>query len=599
MMTEAVPDAHSVTAMIQGAPECASCCTQYDFTPSPLPSPFPPATNRIISKNHPGPCENHLVSRLGECHFRNHHGHAENDSVCANRHPDDIAVATWNVAAVNNNPFEYWVTHPDPAYNALMEGVQNVIDHPEAHDIQVHEVLTDSMVEQLMNDLQRQKAPGIAEVKQLWQDDFRNRKIVSGFLKDNTIGKKRLASMPDRITNTINCVGGKTLKRPTVINYYEKDMGDRESWWSQWREFIFNTEVEVYSSGGNHAPKLVYSLLEPILHKKYPALSVEEERISLPLQVLCLAIFDAIQLHILNTVAPDSWQRIRRSLADALLINKDRQVASVLLSTYGSYEIVFVQEAAGAFVHGEPGNLLEEHYIPLLPSVMDGKRDQNSLILVKKDVFLASAAQNITDEVLQVHKKATESTPGAVLYPGDLAAYCIDATNGRKFLLASFHGDTNGLATVPIVRALHEVASTKYPERILIIGLDANTYKVHNDQYQGVSEFQGFLDENGLISCWGPTPNPYSPTTCNARTFLQPQLNKSAQAVRRDDRITKADKNLKDWIVFSLSQLECRCAHKDNTGSASYIEDMVFPTMNFPSDHAIVAATVSVKKGQA
>ena len=22
---------------------------------------------------------------------------------------------TWNVAAVNNNPFEYWISHPDPA----------------------------------------------------------------------------------------------------------------------------------------------------------------------------------------------------------------------------------------------------------------------------------------------------------------------------------------------------------------------------------------------------------------------------------------------------------------------------------------------------
>jgi hypothetical protein len=36
----------------------------------------------------------------------------------------EVRVATWNIAAVNNNPFEYWVTHSDPAYNHLMEGVQ-------------------------------------------------------------------------------------------------------------------------------------------------------------------------------------------------------------------------------------------------------------------------------------------------------------------------------------------------------------------------------------------------------------------------------------------------------------------------------------------
>ena len=39
-------------------------------------------------------------------------------------------MATWNIASVNNNPFEYWVSHPDPAYNELMEGVQDFIDNP-------------------------------------------------------------------------------------------------------------------------------------------------------------------------------------------------------------------------------------------------------------------------------------------------------------------------------------------------------------------------------------------------------------------------------------------------------------------------------------
>ena len=35
-----------------------------------------------------------------------------------------INVATWNVAAINNNPFEYWITHSDKEYNALMDAVQ-------------------------------------------------------------------------------------------------------------------------------------------------------------------------------------------------------------------------------------------------------------------------------------------------------------------------------------------------------------------------------------------------------------------------------------------------------------------------------------------
>ena len=36
-----------------------------------------------------------------------------------------------------------------------------------------------------------------------WRRDFSTRRIVSQFLRDNTLGKKRLVSMPDRMTNTI------------------------------------------------------------------------------------------------------------------------------------------------------------------------------------------------------------------------------------------------------------------------------------------------------------------------------------------------------------------------------------------------------------
>ena len=38
-------------------------------------------------------------------------------------HGDVLSTLTWNVAAINNNPFEYWITH-NAAYNKLMEDVQ-------------------------------------------------------------------------------------------------------------------------------------------------------------------------------------------------------------------------------------------------------------------------------------------------------------------------------------------------------------------------------------------------------------------------------------------------------------------------------------------
>ena len=39
-----------------------------------------------------------------------------------------LGVVTWNVAAINNNPFEYWITHDDPAYDAMMKSVRLFVE---------------------------------------------------------------------------------------------------------------------------------------------------------------------------------------------------------------------------------------------------------------------------------------------------------------------------------------------------------------------------------------------------------------------------------------------------------------------------------------
>ena len=74
-------------------------------------------------------------------------------------------------------------------------------------------------------------------------------------------------------------------------------------------------------------PILIVDLLERMSAVKYPALSEEEEGVSIPLQVLCLALFDAILLHMLNSVSKDSWQvtpRLLRSQTHALSLSRVR-----------------------------------------------------------------------------------------------------------------------------------------------------------------------------------------------------------------------------------------------------------------------------------
>jgi hypothetical protein len=53
-----------------------------------------------------------------------------------------------------------------------------------------------------------------------------------------------------------------------------------------------------------------------------------------------------------------------------------------------------------------------------------------------------------------------------------------------------------------------------------------------------------------LTSCWGDKPNPKNFTTFNARTFLQPQLNKAA---KKEDKVAKGDINPKVRMALAAA----------------------------------------------
>ena len=118
----------------------------------------------------------------------------------------------------------------------------------------------------------------------------------------------------------------------------------------------------------------------------------------------------------------------------------------------------------------------------------------------------------------------------------------------------------------------------------LIFGLDANTYeKAKPGKQQDVLDFGKHYVSYGLTSCWGDVPDKKNYTTFNSRTYLQPQLNK---ACKKSDKRANGDVNPKDFILFGKDSFSVESTWKDNTGKRKYIEDMSFPTMDFPSDHA-------------
>ena len=507
--------------------------------------------------------------------------------------PSNQALTTlsWNISAVNTNPFEYWITHDDPKYLELMARVEALIHNPGSSDVKLQNIFSQRMFQELRDEMIKHNISHVDEVEKLWMIEYKEKFAIKQFLTDKLLGLKRLISMPDRITSCIHDSDGKIIHRPSVTNEYMGSMDTIEDWWESWNNFMFGVSVKVVSSVSEDAnAKLIYQLIDPILRSKYPAITVHEQLISTPLQILCLALYDAVLWWIMDTVAKDSWQSIKHSLCYALIKNKFENTIEIIKKFYSTADIIFLQESAGAFVR-ILNRELDHLFLVLQPRLLDGKRDQNSLILVRRTRFNCDIVEEITEEVLN-------NLGGDWVAPGDLIAVSIQGSCGRKFLLASFHGDSNGLSTQPLMIALNALAREEYKGRVLVCGLDANTDSAIGLMDVGprsVLAFNDCIRSCGMISCWGPVPDPAVYTTCNSRTSLQPQLHK---AVRLSERVSKAQRSLKDWIVVFEFQMHAASTARDNSGSRDFIEDIVFPTLRFPSDHAIVSTELRFKEAR-
>jgi len=197
------------------------------------------------------------------------------------------------------------------------------------------------------------------------------------------------------------------------------------------------------------------------------------------------------------------------------------------------------------------------------------KRAQNSIIVLRRSIF---------SEATEVEVAAEGWEDGDLL----MVTAKMKAPGAPEVSLASFHGDTNGLLTIPMLKKV----MNELPTSRLIFGMDANTHELEATGKAYVLDFERTYKEFGLQASWGEKVNPKLYTTFNARTYLQPQLNKAAKS---SELVKKGDQNPKDFVLVS-KHFQVGPVTRDNTGKGEYVEDMVFPTLDFPSDHAAITA---------
>ena len=278
-------------------------------------------------------------------------------------------------------------------------------------------------------------------------------------------------------------------------------------------------------------------------------------------------------------------------MCEALNDKKHARTADILESaTYADAAVVFLQESSAAFATYAGGRALGDRYTIHSPGNASPARDQNSLVLLARDGSW-SAIEDVSKGVAD--RVAADAAPAkSPVAPGDVAAF-LATRGGAQYLLASFHGDTNGLATKPVLAALHAYRAAAHPSAKLLFGLDANVYAHESPKSAYVGDFAAQFRGLGMSSCYGSEPDPRGYTTFNARTYLQPQLNK---AVRAEDTATSplVDRNPKDFVLFYAADFKATNVAKDNTGTGAYDGAIVFPTLQFPSDHAITRTTLEL-----
>merc|ERR1719274_143274 len=130
------------------------------------------------------------------------------------------------------------------------------------------------------------------------------------------------------------------------MNCFSGDMTTIPKWWAEWKTFMFNTPLSL----PNGKTLLPAKMLVKIKHAKYPAITVQEEAISIPLSMLAQAVFDAILVHIVTAVSPSGkWQALQQQMCEALNRKKDDRIVDVLLRTYSDADVIFLQETGAHF----------------------------------------------------------------------------------------------------------------------------------------------------------------------------------------------------------------------------------------------------------
>ncbi len=112
---------------------------------------------------------------------------------------------------------------------------------------------------------------------------------------------------------------------------------------------------------------------------------------------MCGAIFDAILVHMMNTVSePAIWQDLKRTMVENLNKQKVPHTLDILENVYGDSDVITLEEVSASLIEQARKRALGQKFWIVAPGDMDAVRDQNSVIFLSKETFPAGPSAEIT-----------------------------------------------------------------------------------------------------------------------------------------------------------------------------------------------------------
>merc|ERR1719253_350212 len=100
-------------------------------------------------------------------------------------------------------------------------------------------------------------------------------------------------------------------------------------------------------------------MLAPLKRHKYKDkktgeffLSEQEAEASVPLQLLCLALYDAALVHIMNSLRPQpdhTWQTIKQKMTTVMAKRKLATTLGILRNTYSNTDVICMQKVSAIY----------------------------------------------------------------------------------------------------------------------------------------------------------------------------------------------------------------------------------------------------------